>query len=589
MFTRPERPARPAGWQRVWHPQAWGVHGRIAAALAFVVALLTAVVGAAVITLLETRDVQAKVVEDYYEGLRTSQNYFIAMLDSETAIRGYALTGERSALEPLNDSGQPWDNPISQQVAAVLPGTAAIGPMREAEAAAQTWYQDFAAPTIRGIDDGDDLTPQDFAAGRALFDDFRAEYDEAIGILRPERQAEAAHLSRITNLGFGIGVLSAIICLIAGVVLWSLMRRWVSNPATHLAGEARMVANGELDHVVVGTGPPEFVQLGDDVELMRRRLVAEIDQADEARREVGRARASLEEQTQELQRSNRELEQFAYVASHDLQEPLRKVASFCQMLQRRYGGQLDDRADQYIHFAVDGAKRMQQLINDLLEFSRVGRIGTGAADVDLAECLKNAMYALEAAREESGAQIEADELPVVHGEAPLLTQVLQNLIGNAIKFRSGADPRIRLSVRRNGDFWEFACSDNGIGIEPEYADRVFLIFQRLHAKEVYGGTGIGLAMCKKIVEYHGGRIWVDPKPAQAITADAKENTGNEPEQAEGPGTTIRWTLPVTTSQLELTGSPEALSGAGTTKVTGTAEVTKAADVTKTAGTTKVTG
>ncbi|GAB6901233.1 ATP-binding protein [Kineosporia succinea] len=537
-------------------PRVWGVHGRIAAALVVVVALLTGVVTAAVLTLLETRQVQREVVRDYYEGLRASQNYFIAMLDSETAIRGYALTHDPSALTPLNDSDQPWDNPISDTLGRVLPDTAAIPAMQEAEAAAEVWYSDWAAPTIRSIQNGDDLSGKDFDEGRELFDNFRTQYNEAINTLRPEREAAADHLARVTNLGFAIGVLSAIICLVAGVVLWILMRRWVSNPVAHLAGEARIVANGEYDHAVIGLGPPEFVQLGNDVESMRQKLVEEIDQADEARRQTVRARAILEEQTQELQRSNRELEQFAYVASHDLQEPLRKVASFCQMLQRRYGGQLDDRADQYIHFAVDGAKRMQQLINDLLEFSRVGRISTPASDVALSDCLGNAMLNLEAAREESGAQIEADDLPVVHGEAPLLTQLLQNLIGNAIKFRAGAVPRVRITAVRQGDFWEFACSDNGIGIEPEYAERVFLIFQRLHAKEVYGGTGIGLAMCKKIVEYHGGRIWVDESPANpgavrpdsSATTDAPVGSGGTAGEGDGPGTIIRWTLPLTTEQ-----------------------------------------
>ncbi len=159
---------------------------------------------------------------------------------------------------------------------------------------------------------------------------------------------------------------------------------------------------------------------------------------------------ALEEQTQELQRSNRELEQFAYVASHDLQEPLRKVASFCQMLQRRYSGQLDERADQYIHFAVDGAKRMQQLINDLLEFSRVGRLTTPRIDVDLMDCLRNGLFNLETAREEAGAEVTWDELPHVLGEGPLLTQLLQNLIGNAIKFRSAEPPRVHLACATPG-------------------------------------------------------------------------------------------------------------------------------------------
>jgi signal transduction histidine kinase len=544
---RVDRQALPESrWERLRKPQLWGVHRRIAAALALVVALLIGVVTASVVTLLETRDVQHQVVRDYYDGLRSSQNYFIAMLDSETAIRGYALTHDKGALQPLTDSGQPWAHPIDGQLMKVLPDTSSVPQMRSAEAAAKVWYDQWAAPTIQRVGDGEDIDETDVNQGRALFDDFRTKYTGFINTLRPAREDAADHLTQITNLGFGIGVLSAVICLVAGLVLWRLMRRWVSNPATHLAGEARIGANGELGHVVVAQGPPEFLQLGDDVELMRQKLVAEIEQADQARREVVRARAVLEEQTQELQRSNRELEQFAYVASHDLQEPLRKVASFCQMLQRRYGGQLDDRADQYIHFAVDGAKRMQQLINDLLEFSRVGRISTPAVDVALGECLSNALLNLETAKEESAAEIIADELPTVRGEAPLLTQLLQNLIGNAIKFRAGSPPRIRITAEREGEFWAFACADNGIGIEPEYADRVFLIFQRLHAKEAYGGTGIGLAMCKKIVEYHGGRIWVEDK-----STDGTVHPDQVAQDGDGPGTTIRWTLPVSVGSLQL--------------------------------------
>jgi light-regulated signal transduction histidine kinase (bacteriophytochrome) len=274
-------------------------------------------------------------------------------------------------------------------------------------------------------------------------------------------------------------------------------------------------------------GPPEFVALGKDVDGMRRRLVDQIAAVEAAGREIAEARSRLEAQAAELQRSNRELEQFAYVASHDLQEPLRKVASFCQLLEKRYAGQLDARADQYIAFAVDGAKRMQRLINDLLEFSRVGRLVSEVSDVDLEECLGLALANLEALREEADAQITWDQLPHVRGEAPLLTQVLQNLIGNALKFQAeGRRSAIHVGAVRKGADWEFSCADNGIGIEPEYADRVFVIFQRLHPKDVYGGTGIGLAMCKKIVEYHGGRIWVDTEVSE--------------------GTTIRWTLPAIT-------------------------------------------
>ena len=235
---------------------------------------------------------------------------------------------------------------------------------------------------------------------------------------------------------------------------------------------------------------------------MRTRILRELATVQEANE-------ALAEHAAELQRSNAELEQFAYVASHDLQEPLRKVTSFCQLLQRRYGGQLDERADQYIDFAVDGAKRMQVLINDLLAFSRAGRsaeeLGPVACDAALAAATAN----LSTQIAEAGAVIEAGPLPVVRGQLTLMTVVFQNLIGNALKFTGEQPPRIVVTAERDGAFWSFSVTDNGIGIEPQYADRVFLIFQRLHERAAYPGTGIGLAMCRKIIEYFGGRIWLD--------------------------------------------------------------------------------
>ena len=206
-----------------------------------------------------------------------------------------------------------------------------------------------------------------------------------------------------------------------------------------------------------------------------------------------------------------ELEQFAYVASHDLQEPLRKVASFCQALERRYHGQLDERADQYIDFAVDGAKRMQVLINDLLAFSRVGRSGRELEPVDLNDVLAQAKRSLASSLADSGAIVSVEQLlPVVRGDPTLLLSLFQNLIGNAIKFRGSEPPVVRLSALARNDQWELAFSDNGISIDPEYSARIFVVFQRLHTKEAYPGTGMGLAMCRKIVEYHGGRMWLEP-------------------------------------------------------------------------------
>jgi signal transduction histidine kinase len=178
-----------------------------------------------------------------------------------------------------------------------------------------------------------------------------------------------------------------------------------------------------------------------------------------------------------------------YVASHDLQEPLRKIASFCQMLERRYGEQLDDRAREYIAFAVDGAKRMQDLINDLLTFSRVGRIGAAHGEVPLGAVLAGVQHDLGTAIEETGAHVEVGALPTVHGDPTLLAVVFRNLIGNAIKFHGDEPPHVVVAAKRDGEMWDFTVSDNGIGIEPEYAERIFVIFQRLHTRQAYEGTG----------------------------------------------------------------------------------------------------
>jgi light-regulated signal transduction histidine kinase (bacteriophytochrome) len=262
------------------------------------------------------------------------------------------------------------------------------------------------------------------------------------------------------------------------------------------------VASGAQDYLVKGRVEPD---------MLRRTLLYAIERA----RLVMQAEA-LDAQAVELRRSNAELEQFAYVASHDLQEPLRKVASFCQLLEQRYGSALDERGVEYIGFAVDGAKRMQVLINDLLTFSRVGRLNVTHATVDLDTTLETALGNLAAAIEESGAQIVRPDGPLPHliGDATLMTMLWQNLIGNAVKFRrEDRAPRVVIDCERGtGDHdghWMFTVTDNGIGVAPEFADKVFVIFQRLHGRDAYAGTGIGLALCKKIVELHGGSIAID--------------------------------------------------------------------------------
>jgi len=231
-----------------------------------------------------------------------------------------------------------------------------------------------------------------------------------------------------------------------------------------------------------------------------------------------------------LQRSNIEFEQLAYVASHDMQEPLRKIASYLQLLSQRYHGRLDADADEFIGYAVDGAKRMQALINDLLAFSRVGTKARPFAATDCNAIVQTALGDLEFAIEECGARVEVADLPVVMGDATQLSQLFRNLLSNALKFRREVAPTVRVSAERSDGVWRFAVSDNGIGIAAEYFERIFVIFQRLHGRAKYPGTGIGLAICKKIVQRHGGQI--------------------EVRSIEGEGSTFVFTLPATAPAAE---------------------------------------
>lgn len=233
--------------------------------------------------------------------------------------------------------------------------------------------------------------------------------------------------------------------------------------------------------------------------------------------ERNRAMQSLTEQREELQRSNDDLEQFAYVASHDLQEPLRMVATYTELLAERYQGKLDQRADKYIGYAVDGAKRMQQLVKELLAYSRVSSQAKSPAVVNTEALVRDILGGLKVAIDESGAEIVCDQLPEVRADPAQLGQVFQNLIGNALKFRAERSPQIRIGSEKSNGKCVFRVEDNGIGLDKQYSERVFQMFQRLHERGRYEGSGIGLAIAKKIVERHGGCIWFESEPGKGAT------------------------------------------------------------------------
>ncbi|WP_410814403.1 sensor histidine kinase [Micromonospora sp. 067-2] len=520
--------------------QSWSLRRRVLALLAVVGVLLTAlgVVEAAVAA--DNRR-QIDRLLNQIGPLRTDTLTLIAALvDQETGVRGYAVNGKPADLGPY-DRGLATERRLMADMRRLAGGDRTIQDQLDVvQTQADEWRSVVAIPTIAAV------RADGTAAGQRLlgeetrqrFDRLRvatAELQERVTAVRDKAAARAQHSS--TDLVVLL-VVAALVVLIAGTVLLIALDRTVIRPLTGLARQVREVASGDFQHHISGSGPPEFVRLSADVDAMRQKIADDLAEVREARQRIEWVNTQLQKQAEELTRSNRDLEQFAYVASHDLQEPLRKVASFCQLLQRRYAGQIDERADQYIAFAVDGAQRMQRLINDLLAFSRIGRLTTGFVQVDLNKVMGDVAGQTEAARQYADAELTWTGLPVIQGEEPLLTNLLANLVSNSIKFRRpDVHPKVHVSARLVGAEWEISCRDNGIGIEPEFADKIFVIFQRLHSKDAYPGTGIGLAIAKKIVEYHGGRVWVD--------TDVPE------------GTTIRFTLPARSEDVEAAAATDA--------------------------------
>ncbi|WP_406465924.1 CHASE3 domain-containing protein [Streptomyces sp. NBC_00111] len=434
-----------------------------------------------------------------------------SLLDQETGVRGFALTGDTTFLEPY-EAGRRAERERQARVHGLIGNEQPYAEdLDRIEAAARQWRTLRAEPLIAAVrasgPTGASSAPilrskTEFDALRVLYNAQQSHLDDARDRARAELDDARTTRDRV--------LIALVICFVLTIVsIGLLLHRVVGRPLAELTAASDRVRSGSFGNSIEVSGPSDVRAVAAAAEDMRRRLVAEL--ADSQDRET-----LLAEQTAELRRSNSELEQFAYVASHDLQEPLRKVASFCQLLEKRYSKELDDRGRQYIDFAVDGAKRMQVLINDLLTFSRVGRVQQSWKPVDLESSLDRALSNLTLAVEESGATVvREDALPELLGDATSLTMVWQNLIGNAIKFRRTDEPcRITVGCVREGEDWHLTVADNGIGIAPEFADKVFIIFQRLHARDEYEGTGIGLSLCRKIIEFHGGRIWLDPEPAE---------------------------------------------------------------------------
>jgi signal transduction histidine kinase len=440
-----------------------------------------------------------------------------ALRDQETALRGYVIAADRQFLAPYED-GQQVEHEAAANISALLGDRAdLLADLYAIEHAGAAWRGSYAQPLIDTVIPGAPTVVTFGTAdrGKAEFDRIRTLFDTEDAHLAAAQNVAVDELDVMRSWRDQVLIVMVAVFVAGSILLALLIRRAVTRPLAVLAASCRRIASGDFAHSIAPRGSKDLRQIASDVDNMRGRILTELDISRSDRARLKMQTEALDAQAVDLRRSNADLEQFAYVASHDLQEPLRKVPSFCQLLEQRYGHALDERGIEYIEFAVDGAKRMQILINDLLTLSRVGRVTTHEI-VELDTTLDAALGNLVIALEESGAQLLRGQrpLPQIVGDATLLTMLWQNLIGNAVKFRREDQvPRVEIDcepgIGDNQGHWMFSVADNGIGIAPEFADKVFVIFQRLHGRDAYTGTGIGLALCKKIVELHGGTIGID--------------------------------------------------------------------------------
>ena len=416
-----------------------------------------------------------------YQVLQKLDDLQIGMAGAETGQRGYILTGENSYLHP-------YENALAQ----ILQNVRAVRELTADNPNQQRSLdrlQPLIAAKLAELQDRIDVRKQQgLAAGvDAVREGSGKKYMEQIGVAIAAMKQEEERLLVLRSNELEVSSHAARVMIVIGEVL-AFVFLFAAGLVIQQEMNRRRLAEKEI-----------------------RCLNAELE------KRVAERTAELAERAKDLERSNMELQQFAYVASHDLQEPLRTIASFTQLLAKRYNDKLDDKAREFINYAVDGSKRMQTLINDLLAFSRVGTQGRTLETVRCDPVLDRVLRNLRLAIQDSGAVITRDRLPAVLADEMQLSQMFQNLLANAIKFRGSDPPRIHVSAERQGAIWKLMVRDNGIGISPDHQDRIFVIFQRLHSKTQYPGTGIGLAICKKIAERHGGRIWFEPSPGGGST------------------------------------------------------------------------
>ena len=503
----------------------WSIRQRIGAGYA-AAALLIVVIGVTAYRNIGTMRDTAQWVTRTHQMKQHIESILSFLQDAETGQRGFVITGQDGYLEPYRTGVREVPREVAR-IRALTPNpmqranldrldpliAAKFAELRETIDLRRKEGFNAALPVVAG------------GAGKQTMDEIRvvlATMDSVQNVLLAEREGAAQRSATATVVVIIAGTLVALAVV---VFLAYFITQHISDAydrLTHEVGE-RERAEGDLKELST-TLEQRVKERTAELEASRIVALNMMEGAEEARRtaetaltERKRAEEELRHTLEDLACSNAELEQFAYVASHDLQEPLRMVASYTQLLADRYGGRLDADADDFIGFAVDGAQRMQSLIEGLLAYSRVATRGKEVGATDSGAAVDEALDVLQAAIEESGAVVVRDSLPTVRADGQQLARVFQNLLGNAIKFRRNGRPEIHVGAERKDDNWVFWVRDNGPGIEPEYAERIFVIFQQLHPKSAHPGTGMGLAICKRIVERHGGCIWMDSQLGKGST------------------------------------------------------------------------